>query len=41
MAVEIVIDNEHQSPVKCYFSSARLGAVCAVFTREAEEHELH
>lgn len=28
-AVEIVIDNEHQTPVKSYFSSVRLGAVCA------------
>lgn len=29
MAVEFVIDNEHQTPVKSYFSSARLCAVCA------------
>lgn len=29
MAVEIVIDNEHQTPVKSYFSSVRLDAVCA------------
>lgn len=27
MAVEFVIDNEHQTPVKSYFSSARLCAV--------------
>lgn len=29
MAVEFVIDNEHQTPVKSYFSSARLCAACA------------